>query len=79
MIVVMAHSNDLWRMNVQTLPLVMMMNVLLLKFLPYGASDLQVGFFNRNRPPTDDDCDDDTHKLKEEQSEYADVSPKDQS
>ncbi|KAB5553791.1 hypothetical protein PHYPO_G00042750 [Pangasianodon hypophthalmus] len=38
----------------------------------------KMGFFKRNRPPADDDNDETTHDLKEEQSEYADISPKDQ-
>ncbi|KAF4092886.1 hypothetical protein AMELA_G00026350 [Ameiurus melas] len=39
----------------------------------------KVGFFKRHRPPVGDDADETTHELKEEQSEYEDVSPKDQS
>ncbi|XP_060748803.1 integrin alpha-IIb [Tachysurus vachellii] len=34
----------------------------------------KIGFFKRNRPPTDDDSDDTSHKLREEESQYADVS-----
>lgn len=32
-----------------------------------------MGFFKRNRPPTDNDSDDTAHEPKAEQSEYADV------
>ncbi|XP_046722757.1 integrin alpha-IIb isoform X1 [Silurus meridionalis] len=39
----------------------------------------KMGFFKRNRPPADNDCDDPTHELKEEQSEYVDVSLNDKS
>lgn len=38
------------------------------------SSVLQIGFFKRNRPPADDDSDDTSHELREEESQYADVS-----
>ncbi|KAK3520702.1 hypothetical protein QTP70_030578, partial [Hemibagrus guttatus] len=37
----------------------------------------KIGFFKRNRPPSDDDNDEASHELKEGESQYADVSFKD--
>ncbi|XP_058231875.1 integrin alpha-IIb isoform X1 [Hemibagrus wyckioides] len=37
----------------------------------------KIGFFKRNRPPTDDDSNETCHELNEEESQYADVSLKD--
>lgn len=37
----------------------------------------KLGFFKRNRPPTDNNSDDASHQLNEEELQYEDVSPKD--
>lgn len=60
--------------------LFLVVNASLLKLGSKSVSVLQLGFFKRDRPPTDsDDDDENTHELKEEQPEYADVSLKDES